>query len=192
MTGALRIVAGSFGGRLIGCPADVARPTTDRVREALASSVISLLGGLEGVSVCDAFAGSGALGLEMLSRGAHYVQFFDQEKGPLECVRSNLALVGAQDRGDVLRRDVLAQGIGGRFAPYGLLLLDPPYATAPDDVAGLILRAGREGALADDALIVYERAASSAGLPEVAGLCGIRQKRYGKTVLDYLSWSRCA
>ncbi len=192
MSGALRIVAGSFGGRLIGCPADMARPTTDRVREALASSVTSLIGSLEGISVCDAFAGSGALGLEMLSRGARCVQFFDQAKGSLECVRSNLALLGVESQTDASRRDVLSQGIGGRFAPYGLLLLDPPYATAPEAVASLILRAGQEGALAEEALIVYERAVASPDLPEVAGLSLIRQKRYGKTALDYLSWNRCA
>lgn len=188
MSGRLRIVAGEFGGRLIACPSSVARPTTDRVREAVFSSITSILGSLEGAVVCDAFAGSGALGLEALSRGAAFVQLFDADKDALACVKDNVAALKAGSAVRVARRDVLAAGIGGGSGPYDLVLLDPPYATPAQAVGELLAQAASAGELAEGCLIVYERASDGPELPESTGFELIRQKRYGKTAVDILRY----
>lgn len=188
MTGRLRIVAGELGGRLIACPDSMARPTTDRVREAMFSSIHSMTGGLEGLSVCDAFAGSGALGLEALSRGAAAVQLFERDRSALACVKENVAAlkVGAAVSAD--KRDVLTTGIGGAFAPYGLVLLDPPYATEGAAVMDMLVGAAQKGELAPGCLIVYERAADGSELPEAPGFNHSKQKRYGKTAVEFLCY----
>lgn len=186
MTGKLRIVAGEYGGRLIACPPAVARPTTDRVREAVFSSLVSLTGGLEGLSVCDAFAGSGALGLEALSRGADRVQLFDADAGALSCLKKNISNLQAAPRAQVERRDVLARGIAGACAPYDLVLLDPPYATEAADVTHLLKRAVQEGQLDSECLVMYERASDASALSDMLGWSIIKQKRYGKTTVDIL------
>lgn len=188
MSGRLRIVAGEFGGRLIACPSSVARPTTDRVREAVFSSITSILGSLEGAVVCDAFAGSGALGLEALSRGAAFVQLFDADKDALACVKDNVAALKAGSAAHVARRDVLAAGVGGGPGPYDLVLLDPPYATPAQAVGELLAQAASAGELAEGCLIVYERASDGPELPESFGFELIRQKRYGKTAVDILRY----
>lgn len=186
MTGRLRIVAGEFGGRLISCPGSVARPTTDRVREAVFSAILSARGGLEGCTVCDAFAGSGALGFEALSRGAASLQLFDADGGALSCVKRNAQVLGVQSRAQAARRDVLAAGINGAGAPYGLVLLDPPYATDAARVAALLERAGAAGDLEEGCLVVYERAATAPALSALPGFRLLKEKRYGKTTVAFL------
>lgn len=188
MTGRLRIVAGEFGGRLIECPRAVSRPTTDRVREALFSALMSATGGFEGITVCDAFAGSGALGLEALSRGAAHVQLFDADAQAVQCVKRNLAALGVGARAQVARADVLASGIAGTAAPYGLVLLDPPYATEAARVGALLTRAAEAGQLAEGCLVAYERAADAPPLPELVGFAELKQKRYGKTAIDLVRY----
>lgn len=188
MTGRLRIVAGEFGGRLIECPQAVSRPTTDRVREALFSALVSAMGGFVGITVCDAFAGSGALGLEALSRGAACAQLFDADAGAVQCVKRNVAALGVDARAQVARADVLATGIAGTAAPYGLVLLDPPYATKAERVGALLERAAEAGQLADGCLVAYERASDGPPLPELAGFTVIKQKRYGKTAVDLVRY----
>ncbi len=181
MSGRLRIIAGEFGGRMISCPETAARPTTDRVREAVMSSVHSRLGGFEGLSVCDAFAGSGACGLEALSRGAARVALFDKDPAAFRAVKGNVELlrVGAQAAAE--QRDVLARGIAGPFAPYDLIFLDPPYATAAEEVAEMLAAARTSGAVPQGALVVYEHEAAS---PALSCLDEVKSRRYGKTVVD--------
>ena len=105
----MRIVAGDFRGRSIDAPqGSGTRPTTDRVREALMSSLYSLLGGFDGQCVLDAFAGSGALGLEALSRGAEKADFFESNKGAFRTLRSNIAACGiGADRASAYNADVV-------------------------------------------------------------------------------------
>jgi 16S rRNA (guanine966-N2)-methyltransferase len=126
----MRIVAGERGGRRISAPRGaVTRPTSDRVREAL----FSILGDLGGVEVLDAFAGSGALGLEALSRGAATATFWETSTAALRALRGNVEALGFGDRTTVLRRDarrqMAADAAAGRR--YGLILLDPPYRMLP-------------------------------------------------------------
>lgn len=130
----LRIVAGDWRGRKLATPeGDVTRPTADRTRETLFSMLASRLGSFEGLKVADLFAGSGALGLEALSRGAAHCLFVDQDPAAIRAIRRNIANLKAQERSDV--RAISAMGLGPAKEPLDLVLLDPPYETGAGSVA---------------------------------------------------------
>ncbi|SNS07476.1 16S rRNA (guanine966-N2)-methyltransferase [Sphingomonas laterariae] len=122
----MRIIAGQWRGRTIAAPAgDSTRPTSDRTREALFSMLASRLGSFEGLRVADFFAGSGALGLEAMSRGAGEATFVEQDRKAADVLRANAARLGA-------KVDVRAQAVatlGPCSQPHDLLMFDPPYAS---------------------------------------------------------------
>ena len=127
----MRIIAGQYRGRQIVAPkGDATRPTADRMREALFSMLTSRVGSFEGLAVADLFAGSGALGIEALSRGAGSCLFVEQDKPALDALKANLAKLGI--RGDVRATSVMAMGPAP--APLDIILMDPPYDTG----AGLV------------------------------------------------------
>jgi 16S rRNA (guanine966-N2)-methyltransferase len=187
----MRIVAGEWKGHPIEAPEgrDVTRPTTDRVREAVSSMIYSACGlSLEGKSVLDAFAGSGALGLEMLSRGAAHCTFIDLDKGACARVRRNAATLGAAaGTFTITRGDAHKLAAAGRIAgaPFDVLLLDPPYAVEAEKVAALVEALDAAGLLAEDALVLYERASNRPTI-EPAGFVARKEKRYGNTAVDLL------
>ncbi|MET3435424.1 16S rRNA (guanine(966)-N(2))-methyltransferase RsmD [Sphingomonas sp. 1185] len=128
----MRVIAGEWRGRPLVAPkGDVTRPTADRTREALFSMLAARLGDFEGLAVGDFFAGSGALGIEALSRGAASCLFVEQDRGALDALRANLAKLGA--KGDVRATSVLA--LGPARQPLDLILMDPPYGTGAGVVA---------------------------------------------------------
>lgn len=128
----MRVIAGQWRGRPLVAPkGDVTRPTADRTREALFSMLTARLGDFEGLAVGDFFAGSGALGIEALSRGAASCLFVEQDKAALDALRANLAKLEAQ--GDVRATSVMA--LGPARAPLDLILMDPPYGTGAGSVA---------------------------------------------------------
>lgn len=128
----MRVIAGQWRGRTLVAPkGDVTRPTADRTREALFSMLTARLGDFEGLAVGDFFAGSGALGIEALSRGAASCLFVEQDKAALDALRANLAKLEAQ--GDVRATSVMA--LGPARAPLDLILMDPPYGTGAGSVA---------------------------------------------------------
>ncbi|WP_324743322.1 16S rRNA (guanine(966)-N(2))-methyltransferase RsmD [Tsuneonella sp. CC-YZS046] len=130
----MRIIAGEWRGRKLDAPqGETTRPTADRTRETLFSMLTSRIGSFEGLLVADLFAGSGALGLEVLSRGAAEAIFVENDAAALRVLRANIAALGAQARCDVRAVSVLALGPAKR-AP-DLLLLDPPYETGAGAVA---------------------------------------------------------
>ncbi len=130
----LRIIAGDWRGRRLNAPeGDATRPTADRTREALFSMLLSRLGSFEGLFVADLFAGSGALGLEALSRGAARALFVEQDPAAIRALRGNIATLHAQPRCDVRAGSVLSLTKTGD-AP-DLLLMDPPYGTGAGAVA---------------------------------------------------------
>jgi 16S rRNA (guanine966-N2)-methyltransferase len=130
----MRIIAGEWRGRKIVAPkGDATRPTSDRTRETLFSMLTSRLGSFEDLSVADLFAGSGALGLEALSRGAAHCLFVEQEEYALKSIRANIASFEARSRTDV--RAGSAMGLGPAKQPLDLILLDPPYETGAGMVA---------------------------------------------------------
>lgn len=129
----MRIIAGEWRGRpLIAPKGDTTRPTADRTREALFSMLASRLGTFEGTHVADLFAGSGALGLEALSRGAATCLFVEQDRAAIDALRANAARLGI-DRPDLRTTSVLALGPAQR--PLDLILMDPPYETGAGAVA---------------------------------------------------------
>ncbi len=176
----MRIIAGAARGRrLVAPPGDAVRPTADRVREALFSSLAPLIAG---ASVLDAFAGSGALGLEARSRGAGRVTLVEQDRRALTALRRNVETV---DLGSttVVPGDVLRFAATGTLpgAPFDLVFLDPPYALAEDVLATLL--ADLVPVLADAATVVVERAASAPAPRWPAALQPTGERRYGSTRL---------
>lgn len=159
----LRIVSGRWRGRAINSPkGDVVRPTLDRVREALFSMLASRLGAdLGGARVLDAFAGSGALGLEALSRGASSAVFVEQDPGVRRVLEANIASLGASPEARVVPGDVfaLAQRAAVPGGPFTLILLDPPYRIDAARVRGLLGDLQRDGVVGPGALVVYEHEA---------------------------------
>ncbi|MCW3847738.1 16S rRNA (guanine(966)-N(2))-methyltransferase RsmD [Sphingomonas sp. LB-2] len=128
----MRIIAGQWRGRPLLAPkGDATRPTADRTREALFSMLVSRIGSFEGLAVADLFAGSGALGLEALSRGAASCLFVEQDKAALDALRANLTQLNT--RADVRATSVLALGPAPK--PLDLILMDPPYGTGAGEVA---------------------------------------------------------
>lgn len=177
-----RIIAGRYGGRRIETPkGDGTRPTSDRVREALFSSLESELGGFDELSVLDLFAGSGALGLESLSRGAKHATFVESDARAATVIKRNVTSLGV-DNASVLRSTASAfaeQPIDQRF---DVVFIDPPYALATDLVAALVHQLS--GHSASGALFVVERATRDPFVwPE--GVEGLRSKKYGETTLWY-------
>ncbi|GLT02879.1 methyltransferase [Sphingobium jiangsuense] len=129
----MRIIAGKWRGRPLVAPkGDTTRPTADRTRETLFSMLTSRIGDLEGLAVADLFAGSGALGLEALSRGAANCLFVEQDRAALDALRANAAKLGL-DRPDIRATSVLTLGSAPR--PLDLILMDPPYGTGAGAVA---------------------------------------------------------
>lgn len=130
----MRIIAGDWRGRKLAAPAgDTTRPTADRTRETLFSMLHSRLGGFAELAVADLFAGSGALGLEALSRGAASALFVEQDAKALDAIRSNIKTLDAGVRATVRAGSVMA--LGPAKAPLDLLMLDPPYKTGAGHVA---------------------------------------------------------
>ncbi|MEG0790877.1 MAG: 16S rRNA (guanine(966)-N(2))-methyltransferase RsmD [Gordonibacter sp.] len=188
----MRIISGEFRGRVLKAPkGQDTRPTTDRVREALMSAVASARGGFEGAVVLDAFAGSGALGFEALSRGAASVHFFERDGAALRVVEDNARVLGLPaTRARMQRKDVLKTPPVQVRPAFDLVFLDPPYACEADVVLGMVEELSRAGALASKVLIVYEHAAASReDVDRVAKTCGLSlasRKKYGDTVVDIL------
>ena len=129
----MRIIAGQWRGRPLAAPkGDTTRPTADRTREALFSMLASRVGSFEDLAVADLFAGSGALGLEALSRGAGRCLFVEQDKPALDALRANIAKLGATNA-DVRATSVLS--LGPATAALDLVMMDPPYGTGAGNVA---------------------------------------------------------
>ncbi len=182
----MRIVGGKFRGREIKGPTGSAtRPTSDRVRESifniLAHGIADFT--LEDARVMDLFAGTGALGLEALSRGAKFCLFVEEDSGARGVIRSNADSCGVIGQSKIWRRDATNLGPSAPQSPYGLVFADPPYARGLGEKALISLVDG--GWLAQKAIVVLEEAEKSV-LPDVAGLNLIDQRIYGDTqVLIY-------
>ncbi|MCE8512386.1 16S rRNA (guanine(966)-N(2))-methyltransferase RsmD [Ruegeria pomeroyi] len=181
----MRIIAGAFRGRALasvgkGDAGAHLRPTTDRVRESL-FSVLTHLNVIEGAQVLDLFAGTGALGLEALSRGAAHVTFVDDGRVAQGLITKNISLTGSGDSTTLIRRDATRLG-PNPGAPCGLIFLDPPYGKGIGARALAAALAG--GWVADDALIVWEE---SAPMPAPQGFTLHDTRKYGDTHIS-LMW----
>jgi 16S rRNA (guanine966-N2)-methyltransferase len=178
-----RIVAGLAGGRRLKVPPSSVRPTGDRAREGLFNSLGTLLD-LKGATVLDLYAGSGALGLEALSRGAAAVTFVESSPRVLSVLEANVAAVGLPGA-RVVRGSVPTVVAGPPAAVYDLVLADPPYATSADEVLGVLRSLADGGWLGPGAVLVVERSSREAPWEWPTPLAGLRDRRYGEAVLRY-------
>ena len=177
----MRIIAGEWRRRLLQAPpGEVTRPTADRTRETLFAMLASRLGSFDELAVADLFAGSGALGLEALSRGAASCLFAEHDAAAIRALRANIANLRAQQRCDVRAGSVMQ--IGPAKSPYDLILLDPPYGSGAGVVA--LERLRRLGWIGDASWIVLETAHREA--VQVKGLAIESERKVGKAKLTFL------
>jgi 16S rRNA (guanine966-N2)-methyltransferase len=182
-----RVIAGRAGGRRLAVPPGTGtRPTSDRAREGLFSTWQSLLGGpLEGERVLDLYAGSGAVGLEALSRGAGPALLVEADARAARIIRENvktLGLPGAEVRSG--KAEQIIQG-SAPTDPYDLVFLDPPYAVSDDDLREILLTLRTQGWLAAEALVTVERSTRGGEFSWPDGFDAIRARRYGEGTFWY-------
>jgi 16S rRNA (guanine966-N2)-methyltransferase len=184
-----RVIAGAAGGRRLAVPPGTGtRPTSDRAREGMFSSWEAQLGGpaaWQGLRVLDLYGGSGAVGLEALSRGAAHALLVESDARAVRTIRQNVRALGM--RGAEVRAARAEQILAGPAPeePYGLVFLDPPYAVTDGDLREILLTLRARGWLTDDALATVERSTRGGvfGWPE--GFTELRSRRYGEGTLWY-------
>jgi 16S rRNA (guanine966-N2)-methyltransferase len=185
-----RIIAGAHGGRRLAAPAGAqTRPTADRVREAYFSALGTMID-LAGARFVDLYAGSGAVGLEALSRGAGYSLLVEADAKAARTIRDNIVTLRASDAARLITgkvAQVLAAPPEG--GPFDVVFADPPYAVGDDEVAEVQRALVEHGWLAEDAVVTFERssrtAVRGAPLSWVDGITSERSRRYGETTLWY-------
>lgn len=179
-----RIIAGRFRGRTLTTPrGSDTRPTAERVREALFSRIESIFD-LTGARVLDLYAGSGALGLEAVSRGAERVVLVEAHRRTAQVIVGNVSALGLGDIAQVLPEKVdrvLERGPGGEA--FDLALLDPPYPLGEEDLSATLGLLVTHGWLSADALVVVERSARSPEPEWPQALVPIRSRTYGETAV---------
>lgn len=181
-----RIIAGTLGGRRLATPrGDATRPTTDRVREAVFSRIESLMD-LASARVLDLYAGSGALGLEALSRGAGSLLLVESDRRTARVIETNIAELGVSGAARVRAEPVDRVLEGGPGGPaYDLVLLDPPYPLGEEELTGNLHRLLTHGWLSAEALVLIERSVRSPQPTLPPGLAALKPRTYGETVVHY-------
>ncbi|MEU6145270.1 16S rRNA (guanine(966)-N(2))-methyltransferase RsmD [Streptomyces sp. NPDC047081] len=182
-----RVIAGAAGGRRLSVPpGNGTRPTSDRAREGLFSTWQSLLGGpLDGERVLDLYAGSGAVGLEALSRGAGHALLVEADARAARTIRENvrnIGLPGAEVRAGKAEQIIQT---GPPTAPYDLVFLDPPYRVTDHDLREILLTLRTEHWLAPEALVTVERSTRGGEFAWPDGFEAIRSRRYGEGTFWY-------
>lgn len=199
-----RIVAGAARGRRLIVPGTGTRPTSDRAREAVFSSIESIRGPWHGSRVLDLYAGSGAFGLEARSRGAHRVDLVERDRAAVAAITSNVATVGDSTDPDTnteeplrqessrqnavrVHRSDVRQWVERQVHPtgeaYDVVFCDPPYATESTEVMQVLTGLGRAELVGDGSLVVVERAARDAPWMWPTGMQGTWDRRYGEAHL---------
>ncbi|HBW18638.1 MAG: 16S rRNA (guanine(966)-N(2))-methyltransferase RsmD [Streptosporangiaceae bacterium] len=182
-----RIIAGAAGGRRLAVPPGrTTRPTSDRAREGLFGTVTAIRGSLAGAAVLDLYAGSGAVGLEALSRGAADVLLVESDARAADAIRRNIAALALPGARLVTGRAerVLSRGPGDQ-GRRDLVFADPPYAAGDAEIERVLTALLAGGWLAPSALVVVERATRSGPLAWPEGYAGDRSRRYGDATFWY-------
>jgi 16S rRNA (guanine966-N2)-methyltransferase len=181
----VRIVGGEFRGRPLAAPAGRdTRPTTDRLRQTVFDILAHAHGDpVKGARVLDLFAGTGALGIEALSRGASYVLFVEEAVEARAAIRTNVETLGLTGRTRIFRRDATTLGPAGTVAPFNLVFADPPYGRGLGESALAAALAG--GWLKPGALVVLEDAAATVRA-ELAGLGVVDDRVISGTRITFL------
>lgn len=187
-----RIIGGHAGGRRLKTPSGAAtRPTSDRVREALFSALESRLGSLAGLRFLDLYAGSGAVGLEAMSRGAGAVTLVESDRGTARLVQANAGTLGMH-RAEVAALPVARFLAQPPRAPYDVVFADPPYPLGEAELTGVLELLVVHDWLAVGAIVVVERSARSVEPDWPASLVRRSMREYGETVLWYADVDRGA
>jgi 16S rRNA (guanine966-N2)-methyltransferase len=180
----MRIVAGKFRGRTLQGPkSNLIRPTSDRLRESVFNILIHVYGDITGARVMDLFAGTGALGLEALSRGARFALFVEESLEARAVIRQNIENLGVIGISNVFRRDAAKLGERGPIDPFDLVFCDPPYGQGLAEKALAGARAG--GWLGPEALVIVEEAAEP-GFKTPEGYEELERRRYDDTEVIFL------
>ncbi|MGW3011570.1 16S rRNA (guanine(966)-N(2))-methyltransferase RsmD [Streptomyces sp. NPDC001219] len=181
-----RVIAGTAGGRRLAVPpGNGTRPTSDRAREGMFSTWESLDGPLGGARVLDLYGGSGAVGLEALSRGAAHVLLVEADARAVRTIRDNVRVVGlpgVEVRAGKAEQTAAAPPPG---EPYDLVFLDPPYAVTDAELCEILLTLRGQGWLAEQALVTVERSTRGGTFPWPDGFEAIKARRYGEGTLWY-------
>ncbi|MEN8650663.1 16S rRNA (guanine(966)-N(2))-methyltransferase RsmD [Streptomyces sp. 21So2-11] len=181
-----RVIAGTAGGRRLAVPpGNGTRPTSDRAREGMFSTWESLLGSLAGIRIADLYAGSGAIGLEALSRGAAHALLVEADSTSVRTVRENvraLGLPGAEVRAG--KAEQIVTGAAPEI-PYDVVFLDPPFAVTDGDLREILLTLRTQGWLTDDALVTVERSTRGGEFKWPKGFEPLRARRYGEATFWY-------
>ena len=182
----MRIISGEFKGRkLNSLKGNATRPTTDRVRESifniLATHIVN-------VSVLDLFAGTGAFGLEALSRGAASAVFIDSSASAIKIIQKNITACKAETRGRGIRWDISKNlnCLQVKTQAYDLVFMDPPYNGKT--IKPSLLNLHRSGSMEEDALIIVEHSPLEAIPEDILGLTVVDQRRYGNTLVSFLNF----
>jgi 16S rRNA (guanine966-N2)-methyltransferase len=180
-----RVIAGTAGGRRLAVPPGRStRPTSDRTREGLFATVGSALGPLDGVRVLDLYAGSGAVGLEALSRGAAHALLVESDARAARTIRENIASLGLP--GAALRAEKVERVVARPCEePYDFVFADPPYAVSDEAVTRVLTALRDNGWLAEGALVAVERESRGKDLVWPAGFTEDRVRRYGEAAVWY-------
>ena len=192
-----RVIAGEAGGRRLAVPGGRdTRPTSDRAREGLFATISSMIGSLAGSRVLDLYAGSGAVGLEALSRGAAHVLLVESGARAGRVIKANIAALGLPGAEVIVDRveRVLARGPGaagaaaaapGADGGYDVIFADPPYALDGEEVSAMLTALADRAWLAPGALVIVERATRSGPVRWPAGYVQDRARRYGEATFWY-------
>ncbi|WP_372680369.1 16S rRNA (guanine(966)-N(2))-methyltransferase RsmD [Desulfosarcina sp.] len=182
----MRVISGALKGRRLMAPAGMAtRPTADRIKE----SVFNILaGGVQAKKVLDLFAGTGALGIEALSRGAASAVFVDQAKAALSAIRRNLRELRLEDRSRVIQWNILRNlnCLVPERDSFDLVFMDPPYET--NAISSALAGLSSCGALTTGARVVIEHSSREPIAQPMGGLVLIDQRRFGKTLVSFIDY----
>jgi len=185
----MKITGGNWNGRIISAPEGlVTRPTSDLVRGAIFNTLHFMIPAYKDLVVLDGFAGSGALGLEALSRGAHHAVMVESDQRAFDVLQRNVAMLDCKKRVTLKRVDLLSLSFTQRaYNPFNLVFLDPPYEYSATLVHKVLLHLVNSKVLARDAFIVYEHSPDQVlELPK--GFEFIKEKEYGSTLVTYLQY----
>jgi 16S rRNA (guanine966-N2)-methyltransferase len=181
-----RVIAGEAGGRRLAVPdGRDTRPTSDRAREGLFATISSMVGSLAGARVLDLYAGSGAVGLEALSRGAEHVLLVEYGARAARVITENIEALGLPGAVLVAERVERVLARGPDQDRYDVVFADPPYALADAGVSRVLTLLAEQGWLAPGALVIVERATRSGPLSWPDGFAADRERRYGEATFWY-------
>lgn len=181
----MRVISGTLKGRRLMAPAGMAiRPTADRIKESIFNI---LAGSVQNKRVLDLFAGSGALGIEALSRGAASAVFVDQAKMALSAIRRNIRNLGLDDRTRIIHWNILKdlKCLISEQQTFDLVFMDPPYETGA--VAPALTALASCGAMAPGVRVVIEHSAREPTIPPIDMLALVDQRRFGKTLVSFMN-----